>query len=83
MMRKKSDHETTFLREMTEANPDGYLESLVLFDNYDAWAKRRRNFSVGYDRFMEAVQRVYPNAVSQRIRIDGRRPTVICGIDWA
>ena len=83
-MRRNSDHETTFLQEMTEANSDKCLEALKLYDDYDAWAKRRNYRPVGYDRFKDAVMRLYPNAVCKRKTVPpGRKATVILGVDWS
>ena len=77
------DHEVAFLREETEAaSPNEYLVALSLYKDYSDWAKDRGYYPVGYDKFREAVLRVYPNAVFDRKRIGVRRPTVVYGIDW-
>ena len=79
--RKESDHETTFLHAATEeANPDEFMEALKLFTDYDDWAKTRNYRPVSYDKFRDAVLRLYPNAVFKRKTIAGEKPTVIYGI---
>lgn len=83
-MREDSDHETTFLKEKTEVNPDKYLEVLKLFDDYVAWTKRLNYRSVGYDRFRDAILRLYPNADFKRKNVPpGVKATVIQGVGWS
>jgi P4 family phage/plasmid primase-like protien len=82
-MREESDREQKFLREETKtASSDTYLGALKMYDNYKSWAERRGYRAVGYDKFRDAVLRVYPNIGSGRKIVDGRKDTVFFGIDW-
>ena len=81
---EKCDHESTFLREETEAaEPDKYLGALLLYKLYSSWAKDRGYYPVGYDKFREAVLREYPDAEFKRKNIGGgHKETVIYGVNW-
>ena len=82
-MRDNSDREQKFLREETKAaTPDKYLGALHLYGNYKSWAERRGYRAVGYDKFRDAVLRVYPNITSGRKTVNGQKDTVFYGIDW-
>ena len=81
---EKCDHETTYLREETEAAaPDKYLGALLLYKLYSSWAKDRGYYPVGYDKFRDAVLREYPDADFKRKNIGGgHKETVIYGVNW-
>lgn len=82
-LRESCDHEATFLREKTEANPNEYLGVLTLYDRYDYWAKRRNYRPVRYDIIRDAVLRAYPDVECKRITVaPGEKPTVFLGITW-
>ena len=82
-MREESDREQKFLREETKAaDSKVYLVALNLYDNYKSWAERRGYRAVGYDKFRDAVLRVYPDIDSGRKTTHGQKDTVFYGIDW-
>jgi len=82
-MREESDREQKFLREETEAaDSKEYLGALNMYDKYKIWAERRGYRAVGYDKFRDAVLRVYPNIGSGRKMVEGKKDTVFYGIDW-
>lgn len=82
-MREDSDREQKFLREETQmAIPDKFLGALDLYDNYKQWMSDRGYYPVGYDKFRDAILRVYPNISSGRKTIRRRKDTVFYGIDW-
>jgi len=82
-MREDSDREQKFLREETKAaTPDKFLGALNMYDTYKKWILDRGYYPVGYDKFRDAVLRVYPNIASGRKTIRGRKDTVFYGIEW-
>ena len=81
--REESDREQKFLREETKAaTPDKFLGGLNMYDSYKQWMSDRGYYPVGYDKFRDAILRVYPDIPSGRKTIHKRKDTVYYGIDW-
>ena len=82
-MREDSSREQKYLREETKAaTPDKFLGGLNMYDNYRQWMGDRGYYPVGYDKFRDAILRVYPNIRYGRKTIHKQKDTVYYGIDW-
>ena len=82
-MREDSDREQKYLREETKAaTSDKFLGALNMYDDYKQWMGNRGYYPVGYDKFRDAILRVYPNIPFGRKTINKRKDTVFFGIDW-
>lgn len=72
-LRGACDHVRTFLLEHVESATGSWCSSDKLYQKYKEWMWNNGYKPVGAGKFKEAVQKLYPQAYEDNIRIDGIR----------